>query len=102
VLVDVAAYRIVQEALTNTMRHAPGSHARVEVREKDGALEISVTDTGGRPGPGPNGGGRGIIGMRERAALVAGTVTAGPGESGFRVHAVLPRLDPTNELRALP
>jgi signal transduction histidine kinase len=92
-IVDLAAYRIVQEALTNTRTHAGPAHARVELRYTDDALALEVTDDGraaaGQPGNG--GGGRGLIGMRERVAMVDGRLEAGPRPGGgFRVAAVLP------------
>lgn len=85
--VDLSAYRIVQEALTNTLRHAHATRAEVLVRNDSGVLELEVTDDG----CGGVGIGRGITGMRERAALLGGTVDAGPlPDGGFRVHARLP------------
>jgi signal transduction histidine kinase len=91
--VDVAAYRIVQESLTNVMRHA-GEHARATVTVSHGAdvVEVDVVDDGlGVAAAAPANGGHGIVGMRERAATVGGTLAAGanPG-GGFRVHAHLP------------
>jgi signal transduction histidine kinase len=92
--VDVAAYRIVQESLTNVMRHA-GERARatVTVSHGDQAVEIDVVDDGlgAAAAAGGTHGGHGIVGMRERAATVGGTVSAGanPG-GGFRVRAHLP------------
>jgi signal transduction histidine kinase len=91
--VDVAAYRIVQESLTNVMRHA-GENARaiVTVSHGDDAVEIDIVDDGlGVAAGAPANGGHGIVGMRERAATVGGTLVAGanPG-GGFRVHARLP------------
>ena len=86
--VDSSAYRIVQEALTNTLRHARADRAEVVVRNDSGVLELDIRDDGrgGLPGFG-----RGITGMRERAALLGGTVDAGPlPDGGFRVHARLP------------
>ncbi|MFE6550585.1 sensor histidine kinase [Streptomyces sp. NPDC057746] len=89
--VGAAAYRIVQEALTNVVRHAgPGPVVRVDLQEKDGALHLSVTDDGTGPTPGgvP---GHGLVGMRERARSVGGTIDAGPrAQGGFEVAAVLP------------
>ncbi|OKI33236.1 two-component sensor histidine kinase [Saccharothrix sp. CB00851] len=86
--VDLSAYRIVQEALTNTLRHAHASRADVVVRNDSGVLELEVRDDGRG---GVAGFGRGITGMRERAALLGGTVDAGPlPEGGFRVRARLP------------
>jgi len=97
--VDLSAYRIVQEALSNAMRHAPGSHVRVDVayRGDDLALEVR-NDVGSRTAPvlvgsgdRAAGGGHGIIGMRERAAMLGGSLDAGPTEDGgFQVSAVLP------------
>jgi signal transduction histidine kinase len=87
--VELAAYRIVQEALTNTRRHAHASRADVRLTREPGALRIDVVDDG----HGPSGGrpGHGLIGMRERAALYGGTLETGPGpDGGFRVTAVLP------------
>jgi signal transduction histidine kinase len=91
--VDVAAYRIVQESLTNVMRHAgERAHATVTVEHGDHAVDIDVVDDGlGAAAISGSNGGHGITGMRERAATVGGTVTAGanPG-GGFRVRAHLP------------
>ena len=92
--VELTAYRIVQEALTNSRRHAPGAAVDVELRYGGHELVLRVYDNG--PGPASAqasepGGGHGLAGMRERAAMVGGEVTAGaaPG-SGFLVEAVLP------------
>jgi signal transduction histidine kinase len=87
--VDLAAYRIVQEALTNTLKHARATTARVTVREAGGALEIEVVDDG--RGSAPITPGHGIIGMRERAAAFGGDLTAGPAPGGgFAVRARIP------------
>ncbi|WP_039932509.1 histidine kinase [Streptomyces viridochromogenes] len=89
--VGAAAYRIVQEALTNVVRHAgPEPAVRVELDERQGALHLSVSDDG--TGPAPNGApGFGLVGMRERARSVGGTLDAGPrAAGGFEVTAVLP------------
>jgi signal transduction histidine kinase len=90
--VDLSAYRIVQEALTNTVRHADARRAEVTVRAADGVLEIDVRDDGcGTSTRRAQGAGRGIAGMRERAAMLGGTLDAGPlPGGGFRVHARLP------------
>ena len=91
--VGLCAYRIVQEALTNTLKHAEASHARVSVRYVDDALEIQVVDDGhgGAPGGNGGGGGHGLIGMRERVALFGGELTTRPGpEHGYEVRARLP------------
>ena len=90
------AYRIVQEALTNVLKHAGIAATDVRLHRTAGALEIEVVDDGpGRPATGdPDGsdtGGRGLVGVRERVALLGGSVEAGPRpEGGFRVWARLP------------
>jgi signal transduction histidine kinase len=93
--VDLAAYRIVQESLTNTIRHAGPATAAVSLGYAGDELSIEVTDTGRGPAVvAGNGGGHGLAGMRERAAAVGGTVEAGPGPAGgFRVAARLPLAD---------
>jgi signal transduction histidine kinase len=89
--VDLACYRIVQESLTNVVRHAGASHATVTVAADGDALVVEVTDDGtGAPASG-NGARQGIVGMRERARALGGTLQAGPRpEGGFRVSARLP------------
>jgi signal transduction histidine kinase len=88
---ELAAHRIVQEALTNALRHARASRARVTVRHRPQALEVTVADDGGG-GPTGRPGGHGIVGMRERVALYGGELSVGPGETGgYVVRAVLPR-----------
>ena len=94
---QLALYRIAQEALTNTLKHAPGATAEVRVVYLPDQVELEVTDDG-RPGAvpaaEPRGGGHGIAGMRERAATFGGQVSAGPRpRGGWRVHTVL-RLGP--------
>jgi signal transduction histidine kinase len=88
--VDLTAYRIVQEALTNARRHAPGAAVDVELRFGPDALYLRVRDNGPGPGEGePHG--HGLLGMRERAASVGGTLRAGRAvEGGFEVEAELP------------
>src|SRR6266545_1759233 len=91
--VDRAAYRIVQESLTNAIRHAGAARVTVSIRYGPSDLEVRVADDGRGPceGAGPAGGGRGIVGMRERAALLSGELAAGPGpDGGFQVWARLP------------
>jgi signal transduction histidine kinase len=91
--IELSAYRIVQEALTNTLKHARGARARVRLGYEPRALEIEVTDQGGagkRDLGEAGAGGRGLIGMRERVALFGGDLEAGPMTGGFRVHARLP------------
>ena len=91
--VELAAYRIVQEALTNCRRHAPGAAVDVALHFTDGALRLRIRDNG--PGPpeatAPRGGGHGLLGMRERAAAAGGDLRtrAAPG-GGFLVEATLP------------
>jgi signal transduction histidine kinase len=89
--VDVSAYRIVQEALTNTLKHSTASRADVHVRYWPDQLELEIVDNG-RPGGGsPGPGGLGLIGMRERAALHDGQLSAGPAAGGgFAVKVRLP------------
>lgn len=92
--IDLSAYRIVQEALTNALKHAGPASARVVIRYVADALELEISDDGrGMAGPGDRDdhGGRGLIGMRERVALFGGELSAGPRrEGGYRVHARLP------------
>lgn len=96
--VELAAYRIAQEALTNSRRHAPGSAVDVELHYADEELRVTVRDSG--PGGTPVAGGHGLIGMRERTAMAGGTLAAGPGPfTGFVVEARLP-LDPAGARRA--
>ena len=103
---DISAYRIVQEALTNVLRHAPGGRATVRVDYGNDAVDIRVTDDGGhadavRLGGGGDGhenghrtgrgaGGHGIVGMTERAQMFGGTLTTRRDGTGFEVHAHLP------------
>jgi signal transduction histidine kinase len=88
--VDLTAYRIVQEALTNARRHAPGANVAVELRFPRDSLFIRVRDDGpGPPTPEPDG--HGLLGMRERAAMVGGTLRARAApRGGFAIEAELP------------
>ncbi|EDY64640.2 sensor histidine kinase [Streptomyces pristinaespiralis] len=91
--VDLAAYRIVQEALTNVQKHAgKDAKAEVSVVRVGSTLEVTVIDNGPADAAGPSdGGGHGLLGMRERVTALGGTLTAGPRYGGgFRVQAILP------------
>jgi signal transduction histidine kinase len=90
--VDLSAYRIVQEALTNCLRHARGAPARVVVRREPAALLVEVGNgPGGAAGVAQPGGGHGLTGMRERVAVYGGELEAGPlPDGGWRVRARLP------------
>jgi signal transduction histidine kinase len=94
---DLAAYRVVQEALTNSLKHAgAGAHAKVLLRWTEKELELDITDTGNglaAAGPDLDGPlGQGLVGMRERVALCGGDMQAGPRwNGGFRVRATIPR-----------
>jgi signal transduction histidine kinase len=87
----VAAFRILQEALTNALKHAPGARVEALLRRAGPELVIEVVDTGGaRAAERSDGGGHGIVGMRERVALYGGSLDAGPEGSGFAVRARIP------------
>jgi signal transduction histidine kinase len=90
--VDLSAYRIVQEALTNVIKHAgAGARARVHVTYSPDDLRVSVTDDGTARAADADGGGHGLVGIRERVAVVGGRVEAGPAPAGgFVVSALLP------------
>lgn len=89
--VDLSAYRIVQEALTNTLRHARATRAVVNLRYEPSGIVLEVRDNGKAAPAAEAGDGRGLRGMRERARLVGGTLDAGPSRSGgYRVAARLP------------
>jgi signal transduction histidine kinase len=89
--VGQAGYRIVQEALTNVMRHAPASHARVRLHVDADTLLIDITNDAVVDSEPPGTGGHGLRGMAERAAALGGQVSAGPVEAGgWHVHARLP------------
>jgi signal transduction histidine kinase len=88
---ELSAYRIVQEALTNTLRHAAARHATVTLRFDPEAVSIDVLDDGSAQPTAGGGNGRGLIGMRERVTTFGGRLEAGPDNGGgFRVSARLP------------
>jgi signal transduction histidine kinase len=89
--IDLSAYRIVQEALTNALKHAGPARARVTVRYAEDGLELEIADDGPGPGEAGDGGGHGLAGMGERVALFGGTLRSGsrPG-GGYAVSARLP------------
>jgi signal transduction histidine kinase len=88
--IDTTAYRIVQEALTNAVKHARASKAEVVVRYVDGSVELTISDDGQGGGDG-SGSGHGLVGMRERVSVYGGALEAGPQASGgFRLRATLP------------
>jgi signal transduction histidine kinase len=90
--VDLAAYRVIQEALTNVQKHAgSGARAEVSVVRVGPNIEVTVLDDGSGQDDGTAGGGHGLLGMRERVSALRGTLTTGPRYGGgFRVHAILP------------
>jgi signal transduction histidine kinase len=96
--VDLSAFRIVQEALTNVVKHAGRARTAVTIAYRPKALELTIVDSGDgdqRDGQRWAPGGHGLIGMRERTALFGGTLTAGPRPGdGFEVHASLPYDEP--------
>jgi signal transduction histidine kinase len=91
-LLDIAAYRIVQESLTNALRYAAPASTQVTIAYTRACLQIEIRDEGrGNTFTTAAGSGHGIHGMRERAASLGGTLTAGPtGSGGFAVRAELP------------
>ncbi len=94
--VDLSVYRVVQEALTNSLKHAGGGPTALHVADGDGGISIEVTsvqgDSPGQTPPRASGAGQGLIGMRERVELFGGTLHAGPGPDGaFEIRALIPR-----------
>jgi signal transduction histidine kinase len=91
----LAVHRIVQESLTNVVRHAPGAACTVTVRLEEDAVDVRVANRPSARGAVPHGdgdgSGRGLIGMRERVGMYGGRLVAAPsGDGGFEVHAVIP------------
>ncbi|MEV5436618.1 sensor histidine kinase [Streptomyces sp. NPDC052682] len=103
--VELSAYRIVQEALSNVLRHAPGARATVRIAyEPDGLWVEVVNSRPTRPAPPSTGAGHGLLGMRERVAMLGGSMTAHPWHwNGFKVSAFLPDTPPAGapDTRAL-
>jgi signal transduction histidine kinase len=102
---EISVYRIVQEAMTNVSKHAPGARTWIRIRYSAQAVEIEVTNSGAPAGPEPAheavpGAGQGLIGIAERAALFGGEIDAGPtGQGGFRLRTSL-RRDAMNPVTA--
>ncbi|MEL5958645.1 sensor histidine kinase [Streptomyces sp. CLV115] len=90
--VELSAFRIVQEALSNAMRHAPGARVRVEIRHRASGVTVRVTNTApDHPAPTTTGIGHGLLGMRERTAMLGGELATGPTpDGGYEVTAILP------------
>jgi signal transduction histidine kinase len=88
---DLSAFRIVQEALTNALKHAPGARAEVTVRYESAGVGLEIRDRGGAPANGAGtGAGHGLVGMRERVAMFGGSLEAAEHDGGFLVRARLP------------
>ncbi|MGY0068708.1 sensor histidine kinase [Streptomyces sp. QTS137] len=102
--VELSAYRIVQEALSNVLRHAPGATAHVALAHEPHGLRVEVTNTRPtRAAPPSSGAGHGLLGMRERAAMLGGGLTAGAwSDDGYRVLAHLPADLPAGTTAAAP
>jgi signal transduction histidine kinase len=91
---DLSAYRVIQEALTNTLRHAHATRVDVSLRYLGDSLAVEIRDDGRANGAGGEGGGRGLIGMRERVTTFGGTLAAGPDPTGgFIVSARFPLVE---------
>jgi signal transduction histidine kinase len=89
--IDLAAYRIVQEALTNARRHAPGADVDVAITYGEDALHLRVRDYGPGPAEGEPVAGHGLLGMRDRATMAGGTFASGPADGGgFEVVTIMP------------
>jgi signal transduction histidine kinase len=89
--IELSAYRIVQEALTNALKHAPGAQVIVHVGYGHDQLELAVRDDGHGAPSTVAGGGHGLVGMRERVAMYGGSIEAGPEQrGGFAVRVRLP------------
>lgn len=87
----LALFRIAQEALSNAGRHCPGARVEVCLRVRDGEARLTVrNESSGQVQAAPAGAGHGLAGMRERAALLGGTLVAGPSDAGWTVECVIP------------
>ncbi|GAA0973758.1 sensor histidine kinase [Acrocarpospora macrocephala] len=96
--VELSAFRIIQEALSNAMRHAPGAAVHVKIGYRTDALAIQITNTAPDRPPPPAGPGHGLLGMRERTAMLGGELAAGPTrDGGYEVTATLPAMKPPAE-----
>ncbi|MCX4539458.1 histidine kinase [Streptomyces sp. NBC_01565] len=102
--VELSGYRIVQEALSNALRHAPGAEALVQLSYTGAGLHLRVVNTRASRAPAPSpGAGHGLTGMRERAVMLGGDFAAGPTpDGGYAVAATLPALSPTPDEEASP
>ena len=89
VAIDLAAFRVVQESLTNAVKHASGGRVEVTIAHQPSGLAVTVASSGGAAAAVPSAG-LGLTGLRERVALLGGAFEAGPRDGGFRVHAELP------------
>ncbi|WP_373676105.1 sensor histidine kinase [Streptomyces sp. st115] len=99
----LAAFRIVQEALTNVVRHSGSRTALVHIAHDSGRVRLRIDDAGPATGDDAGGSGNGLVGMRERAAALGGTIEAGPRpDGGFRVRAELPFTAPDHDRRQDP
>jgi signal transduction histidine kinase len=88
--IELSAYRVVQEALTNVIKHADARHVQVDVRADRTSVEVEVVDDGAPAAGAGNDTGHGLVGMRERVALYQGKLEVGPAKHGFRVRASFP------------
>ncbi|MCJ0906700.1 sensor histidine kinase [Rhodococcus sp. ARC_M6] len=88
--VQLSSYRVVQEALSNVLRHAPQSSAKVSVRCESDSIRLDITNSAGMGAAATDGQSLGISGMRERVTLLGGTLLAGPLDNGWTVKAVIP------------
>jgi signal transduction histidine kinase len=89
--VDLSVYRIVQEGLTNALKHAPGAHTQVRFRRLQNEVLVDITNAGGPATSAWQSSGHGLIGMRERVSVFGGTLHAGPtADGGFTLQACLP------------